>query len=259
MITEQYLEQGIIIACCLMWRAESGHLLRFAPAVEEVTGNLMVSAGSQKTDWRHCGQLLADGIADLDLTVSAKARGDLMRYLQELVQWNKTYNLTAVRDPVQMVVKHLLDSLSVLPYIGKGQIADVGSGAGLPGIPLSLVAPRNEYILIDSNGKKAAFMRHVVRRFGLKHVRVLQTRAEDYQPDLPFDTVVSRACAAVEDLVGVAGHLCGPQSRMLAMLGKVPAELPDTVAGFRLASVEALQVPGLSAERHLAILERALI
>lgn len=219
----------------------------------------MVQAGSKKPDWRECGQILADGILDLDIKVSARVRGDLMRYLQELVTWNKTYNLTAVRDPVQMVVKHLLDSLSVLPHLARGRIADVGSGAGLPGIPLAMTAPRNEYVLIDSNGKKAAFMRHIVRTLGLKHVQVIQERAEDYQPATAFDTVVSRACAAVEDLVTVGGHLCGNEGRILAMLGKAPEDGMEVPPPFRMAAVEAIHVPGLAAERHLAILERALI
>lgn len=219
----------------------------------------MAQQGSKSTDWRLCRQILEDGVLDLEIKVSARVRGELMRYIQELVQWNRTYNLTAVRDPVQMVVKHLLDSLSVLPHLGAGRVADVGSGAGIPGIPLALASPRNEFVLIDSNGKKAAFMRHVVRTLGLKHVQVIQSRSEDYQPDQAFDTVVSRACAAVEDLVRVGGHLCGNEGRILAMLGKAPADGAEVPSPFRLADVISLQVPGLAAERHLAILERALL
>lgn len=219
----------------------------------------MVQAESRKVDWRQCGQLLADGIEDLELKVSARVRGDLMRYLQELATWNRTYNLTAVRDPVQMVVKHLLDSLVVLPHLGTGRVIDVGSGAGLPGIPLALTLPKNEYTLLDSNGKKAAFMRHVVRTLGLKHVQVIQSRAEDYQPAAAFDTVISRACAAVNDLINMGGHLCDNQGRVVAMLGKAPDRSLEVPSPFRLATVERLQVPGLAAERHLAILERALI
>lgn len=219
----------------------------------------MAKAGSHTEDWRQCGQLLADGIVDLDLQISVRVRGELMRYLQELVQWNRTYNLTAVRDPLQMVVKHLLDSLSVLPSLRPGRVVDVGSGAGLPGIPLALTAPRNEYVLMDSNGKKAAFMRHIVRTLGLKHVQVVQERAEDYQPVAGFDTVISRACAAVNDLVDIAGHLCDNQGQVLAMLGKAPEEGAEVPPPFRMAEVKVLQVPGLAAERHLAVLERALI
>ncbi len=219
----------------------------------------MAQQGKESTDWRLCGQMLEDGVLDLEIKVSARVRGELMRYIQELVQWNRTYNLTAVRDPLQMVVKHLLDSLSVLPYLGTGRIVDVGSGAGIPGIPLALAAPRNEYVLIDSNGKKAAFMRHVVRRLGLKHVQVVQSRSEDYQPEQAFDTVISRACAAVEDLVSVGGHLCGNDGRILAMLGKAPGAGAEVPSPFRQAEVINLQVPGLAAERHLAILERALL
>lgn len=219
----------------------------------------MAQAGFRKDDWRLSGQLLADGIEDLELKVSARVRGDLMRYLQELVTWNRTYNLTAVRDPIQMVVKHLLDSLSVLPYLGAGRVIDVGSGAGLPGIPLAMTAPRNEYVLLDSNGKKAAFMRHAARTLGLKHVQVIQSRAEDYQPSPAFDTVISRACAAVNDLINLGGHLCGNQGRVLAMLGKAPEAGIEVAPPFRLADVCQLEVPGLAAERHLAILERALL
>ncbi len=219
----------------------------------------MAQPKPQPTDWRECGHILADGIIDLDLKVSARVRGELMRYIQELLQWNRTYNLTAVRDPLQMVVKHLLDSLSVLPDLGSGRIVDVGSGAGIPGIPLALAAPRNEYVLLDSNGKKAAFMRHIVRTLGLKHVQVIQSRAEDYEPQAAFDTVISRACASVEDLIAVGGHLCGNDGRILAMLGKAPEEGQPVPSPFRLAALKSLQVPGLAAERHLAILERALL
>lgn len=212
-------------------------------------------------DWKTSEELLADGIADLELSVSARAQKGMIRYLQELETWNRSYNLTAIREPVQMVVKHLLDSLAVLPYLGEGRsLLDVGTGAGLPGIPLALCLPRLEVTVLDSNGKKAAFLRHCVRSLELKNVQVAQTRVEDYRPAQPFATVISRAFAALDGFTSLAGHCCADSGQMLAMLGARPDdEVLNAVSGFSLQRLESLRVPGLDADRHIAVLSRSLI
>lgn len=216
---------------------------------------------ADSSDWKLCGELLADGVADLDVAVSQRAQRDMLRYLQELQTWNGSYNLTAVREPVQMVVKHLLDSLAVLPHLGEGRrLVDVGTGAGLPGLVLAMALPKLEVSLLDSNGKKAAFLRHCMRSLELRNVQVIQSRVEDYKPAKAFDTVISRAFAAANAFVAAAGHLCADEGQILAMLGTEPdAQHLEGLGVFALRSMQPLQVPGLAAERHIAVLKRGLI
>lgn len=229
------------------------------------SANIRAEAGRlwrmSEIDWKSSEQLLADGIADLELSVSARARTGMIRYLQELETWNRSYNLTAIREPAQMVVKHLLDSLTVLPYLGEGRsLLDVGTGAGLPGLIIALCTPRLEVTVLDSNGKKAAFLRHCVRSLELKNVQVAQTRVEDYRPGQGFATVISRAFAALDSFTVAAGHCCADSGQMLAMLGARPGdEVLQAVSGFTLQRLESLSVPGLAAERHIAVLTRGLI
>lgn len=212
------------------------------------------------TDWSVCDTRLAEGIADLGVEVSKKAREQMIVYLRELSTWNATYNLTAVRDPQAMVTRHLLDSLAVLDFVTGTAVADVGSGAGLPGFVIAITRPRMAVTLIESNGKKAAFMRHARRRLGLKNVTVAQERVETWQPDSKFDSVVCRAFAAAGDCARLAGHLVAPGGRFLLMKGRDPAaELADLPLDFRHVDTVALQIPGLDAARHLAILEPGLI
>ena len=186
----------------------------------------------------------------------------LIQYLQELVQWNQTYNLTAIREPVEMVTKHLLDSLAVLPHLHGQQVIDVGSGAGLPGIPLALADPSRHYLLLDSNGKKAAFMRHAVRVLGLKQVEIVQARVEEFAAGRGrYDSVLSRAFASLAEMIEVAGPLCATHGKLLAMKGQFPQdeieELRHASGGFETEAVLPLQVPGLAAERHLVLFSRA--
>lgn len=200
---------------------------------------------------------LARGLDALGIPVEADARARLLDYLDLLAKWNRSYNLTAVREPGRMVNVHLLDSLAILPYVRGPRIADVGSGAGLPGIPLAIVRPQWDFVLLDSNIKKVRFMRQAVMELGLERVSVEHVRVESYRPGEPFDTVVSRAFAAIADFIRVAGALTGRHGRLLAMKGRFPAdELGTLPADWRQRAVYQLQIPGLDAERHLVELER---
>ena len=177
-------------------------------------------------------------------------------YLALLERWNRAYNLTAVRDPDAMVVRHLLDSLSILPWIEGPRVLDVGSGAGLPGIPLAIARPALTFCLLDSNGKRTRFLNQAAAELQLPNVHVLRARVEDYHPNSLFNSVVSRAFATLADLLANAGRLCAPDGRLLAMKGVFPDdELARLPPGYALVGVYPLHVPHLEAERclvHLA-------
>lgn len=220
--------------------------------------------GAQKkqatVDWSACRRLLVEGLAELGLRVGNIAVKRLTRYLQELATWNNTYNLTAVREPQEMVIKHVLDSLSAAPYVHGRRVIDVGSGAGLPGIPLAIVQPAKRVVLLDSNGKRCAFLRHVLRELKLDNATVVQSRVEQYSKAASFDTVIARALATVPELLELAGHLCARDGRILAMKGKLPKqELAALPPGFRVHAQVELTVPKLNAERHLIVLAPGLI
>jgi 16S rRNA (guanine527-N7)-methyltransferase len=199
--------------------------------------------------------LLIDGLNRLGLaTDSADA---LLAYLGLLARWNQTYNLTAIRDPQEMLVKHLLDSLSLMPHLHGHSLADIGTGAGLPGIPLAIMRADLQVALVESNGKKARFMRHALRELGLSNARVIESRAEDVAETGAFDCLSSRAFGTLAEFIRVAGHLLAPDGQMLAMKGARPsAEEAVLPQGWVVATVHALAVPGLDAERHLVVLER---
>lgn len=179
----------------------------------------------------------------------------LVEYLELLVKWNKAFNLTAVRDPAEMVSKHLLDSLAVLPYIGDGLIADVGSGAGLPGIPLALTCPQTRFVLIDSNGKKTRFLNQVKMVMKLDNVEVVNQRVEDYQPELYFDAVIARAYADTRLILESTAHLHQPNTRILVMQGKLDTTINEP--GYILKQAHTLNIYGLDAERHLLEITKA--
>jgi 16S rRNA (guanine527-N7)-methyltransferase len=211
-------------------------------------------------DWKHCRATLDAGIEAMRLDIAEEQRQKLLAYLEELEKWNRTYNLTAVRDPQEMVTRHLLDSLSVLPHLHGTRIIDVGTGAGLPGIPLALAAGDRSFSLLESNGKKVSFLRHVLRSLPVGNAEVVHARAEDYLAGKGgFDSVISRAFASIEDMLRMSGHLCAGSGRILAMKGKLAEEELAAARGprFRLDSVVALQVPGLAEQRHLAIFSPA--
>ena len=212
------------------------------------------------TDWPACEQRLADGIKDIGVDVGRSPQAQLIAYLRELSTWNATYNLTAVRDPLAMVTRHLLDSLAVLDFVSGASVADIGSGPGLPGLVIAITRPRMTITLVESNRKKAAFLRHVRRRLELDNVIVVQERVEAVETDDKFDTVICRAFAAAGECARLAGHLVAPGGRFLLMKGRDPAEeLADLPLDFRHVDTVALRVPGLEADRHLAILEPGLI
>ncbi len=181
----------------------------------------------------------------------------LLQYILFLDKWNRIYNLTAVRKPEEMVTKHVFDSLTLLPVITGAHLADVGSGAGLPGIPLAIVRPDWYVTLIESNQKKAAFLTQASIELALKNVKVVCERAERFFPAEKFDTVISRAFADLSTFVSSAGHLCAEnsKSRLIAMKGRFPdAELMQLPEQFEVEKVVRVMVPGLRAARHLIVI-----
>ena len=200
-------------------------------------------------------QRLHQGIIDLGLDLPAVAERQLLQYVQLLAKWNQAYNLTAVREPDDMVTRHLLDSLVLLPYVQGPRVLDIGTGPGLPGIPLAVVRPDCSFSLLDANAKKTRFVTQAVGELGLKNVEVVQNRVESYRPEQKFDTLVARAFSSIADMLTNARHLCAPGGRFLAMKGQYPEEeLAAIPADFVVREVVALKVPGLDAERHLAII-----
>ena len=177
--------------------------------------------------------------------------------LTELNDWNQRINLTAIRDPEQQLTKHLLDSLSIHPYLRGNYIADVGTGAGFPGLPLALVNPDKQFVLMDSINKKLRFVEHAAQVMKLSNAAVLHTRAQDHRPARRFDCVVSRAMGSIENFVLWCGHLCADGGRLLAMKGRYPdAELAAVPEGWRVVAIHELKVPGLDEQRHLVELCR---
>ncbi len=201
---------------------------------------------------------LIAGCQDLGVPLNQDQARRQIVLLDELVQWNGRFNLTSITAPEDMLRKHLLDSLAVLPHLTGMRIADVGTGAGFPGLPLAICAPERQFTLIESIAKKCRFVEHATAVLGLANVTVVNTRAEAWKPAAPFDTVVARALASVADFVRHAGHLCAPAGRLLAMKGRSPdAELAALPRGWRVVAVHRLRVPGLDADRHLVELARA--
>ena len=182
----------------------------------------------------------------------------LLRLLDELARWSRAYNLTAIRRRADMLTRHVLDSLSISADLEGPAVADVGTGAGFPGLPLAVANPGRTFTLIDSSGKKARFVEHAARILGLENVTVAHARIEALRPAIPFDTVVARAFASLPDLLAAIESLAGPGTRVLAMKGRIPAdELAAVAPPWRIAHVRPLAVPGLEEARHLIVLERS--
>ncbi len=195
---------------------------------------------------------LRRGCEELQLELDARQQACLLEYLALLVKWNKAYNLTAVRDPAQMVVRHLLDSLAIAPFVGGQRLIDIGSGAGLPGIPLAIALPGRHFHLLDSNGKKTRFLFQVKTALRLDSMAVQHTRVESFHPPQPFDAILSRAFASLRAMVEGCRHLLVPGGRFLAMKGAYPhEELEEVAAWCDVQAVYPLAVPGLAEQRHL--------
>lgn len=200
---------------------------------------------------------IAAGLHALGRPAAPALAAALAAYLALLDRWNRTYNLTAVRDPHDMVARHLLDSLAIAPYVGTGTLVDIGSGAGLPGIPLALADPLLRVTLVESNGKKARFLRTVQRQLELDNVHVLEARAEAVDAAGAFDCLTARALGTLAELVRVGGHLLAPGGRLLAMKGQIPAdEIAALPSGWGVSEIHTLQVPGVDGQRHLLIVRR---
>jgi 16S rRNA (guanine527-N7)-methyltransferase len=203
---------------------------------------------------------LAAGLSELKLALAPAQVDALVLLVTELADWNAKVNLTAITEPDEVVDKHLLDSLAVLPFMKGLQVADVGSGAGFPGIPLAIADLDRRYTLFESTGKKVKFLRHVVARLALPNVDVVLGRSESYKPKRMFDSVIARALGSLAVFIRVAGHLSGRGGRLLAMKGKAPEkELKSLPAGWKVLAVHPIRVPGLDAERCLVELARVRV
>ncbi len=200
---------------------------------------------------------LASGLAEQGLALDADTQARLLAFLGLLNKWNGAYNLTAVRDPHEMVSRQLLDSLSIVPYVTAEAVLDVGSGGGLPGIPLAIVFPRRRFTLLDSNSKKTRFLTQCKLELGLDNLTVIHGRAEDCQPDRRYAQITSRAFTALANLVNWCGPLLADDGEFLAMKGQYPEdEVSALPAGWRVTRHQSLTVPGCTGERHLLTLAR---
>ncbi len=200
---------------------------------------------------------LSQGLADMEIALDEATQKQLLAFLALLNKWNRAYNLTAVRDPKQMVSRQLLDSLSILPFVTTDHLLDVGAGGGLPGIPLAIVRPQSRFTLLDSNSKKTRFLTQCVLELGLENVRIIHGRAEQCQPPQPFQQISSRAFTALDNMVQWCGELLANDGEFLAMKGQFPDDevtvLPEP---WQLADQQSLSVPGFDGERHLLIIRR---
>ncbi len=196
------------------------------------------------------------GINRLNLSVNESQLEQYVIYLEQMERWNRSFNLTAVRDINQMIVRHLFDSLAIAPFIHGGRLIDIGTGGGLPGLPLAITYPDKEWFLLDSNGKKTRFLVQLKATLGLSQVDVIHSRAELFKPDILFDGILSRAFASIADMINVTAHLLKKGGLFYAMkAGGIEQELNHLPENFQIEEVVALTVPGLEAEqRHLIII-----
>jgi 16S rRNA (guanine527-N7)-methyltransferase len=199
---------------------------------------------------------LAQGLQTLGITTTYEVRRKLLDYLALIDKWNHVYNLTGVREPAKMLTHHVLDSVAIAPHLDRYTILDVGSGAGLPGIPVALVRPQMQVTLLDSAQKKSTFQQQAVIELGLNNVEVVNARLESWDTGRVFDTVVSRAYAEIAGFVAAAARLCASGGMLAAMKGAYPSdELAHIPADYAVARVIQLEVPGLAAERHLVLIK----
>ncbi|MDE1225027.1 16S rRNA (guanine(527)-N(7))-methyltransferase RsmG [Vibrio aestuarianus] len=197
-------------------------------------------------------------VSQTNLEVNEQQRNQLVGYVEMLDKWNKAYNLTSVRNPMDMLVKHILDSIVVSPHLQGERFIDVGTGPGLPGIPLAIMNPDKTFFLLDSLGKRIRFIKQVLHELGIKNVTTIQSRVEEFQPEVKFDGVLSRAFASMLDMVEWCHHLPKEQTGLfLALKGQLPEEEIATLPEWcSVTDVKALKVPELEGDRHLVILSR---
>ncbi|MFA9440929.1 16S rRNA (guanine(527)-N(7))-methyltransferase RsmG [Uliginosibacterium sp. sgz301328] len=200
---------------------------------------------------------LDERIAALGLDLSRETCDKLLAYVALILKWNKVYNLTAIRDEAQAIDLHIADSLTLLPHVDVARLADIGAGAGLPGLVLAICRPQLQVELVDTVDKKCVFMRQAAGQLGLANVKVHHTRVEKWQPEAPFDAITSRAFAELADFIAWTEHLLAPQGKWLAMKGVYPSdEISRLPGGVRVAESIPLTVPGVDVERHLIVIRR---
>lgn len=198
---------------------------------------------------------LSKGAQQMGVAIDEQQISQLTDYLTLFKKWNKAYNLSAIREVSQMVDRHLLDSLSVVPYIEGKRVIDVGTGGGLPGIPLAIMFPDKHFTLLDSNGKKTRFLFQVKTELGLNNVHIENTRVESYKPEQLFDGVISRAFSSLKDMTDNCQHLLEPAGVFYAMKGVYPQhELSDLEKHYKVCATYVLKVPGEEGQRHLLVL-----
>jgi len=195
-------------------------------------------------------------LTEAGISLSDQQQQQLVAYVEMLHKWNKAYNLTSVRDPNEMLVRHILDSIVVAPHLQGTRFIDVGTGPGLPGIPLAIVRPESHFTLLDSLGKRVRFLRQVQHELKLTNIEPVQSRVEDFPAEPPFDGVISRAFASLNDMVSWCHHLPGEAGRFYALKGQLPEEeIALLPAGLGVESIVELKVPHLEGERHLVIVK----
>lgn len=202
-------------------------------------------------------QQLQRGLAELSIELDADRQQQLIQYLELISKWNRHFNLTAIRDINEMLPLHVLDSLTVLPYLRGEKVLDVGTGAGLPGIPLAISRPELHVTLLDSNGKKTRFLTQVKIELGLNNVDVVKERIEDYRPEHKFDVIVSRAFASLTDMINAVKHLITSETRVLAMKADAEQELATCPVGFEPIAIHELTIPGLMVKRQLIEIQQS--
>lgn len=216
-----------------------------------------MNAPTPLAELKNCETLFERGLNELNLTMSAVQRGQLMQFLALLYKWNQRINLTSVRSPLLMVSRHLLDSLAVAPYLNGENIIDVGTGGGFPGIPLSVYYPDKAFVLLDTHQKKQLFVTQGVNLLALKNVQCVCSLVQAYQPEQKFSTILTRAFAPIEKMIPLTAHLLKSNGRFLAMLGRATEEQLKLPPGYEMENLISLKVPGEKAQRHLAVV-RAL-
>jgi len=200
-----------------------------------------------------CRKILVDGIAALNLSVDEQQIEQLLAFIKLIEKWNKAYNLTAIKKQDDMVRLHLLDSLTVIPYLEGNRIIDIGTGAGLPGIPLAICLPHIAFTLLDSNAKKTRFVQQAVLELKLTNIKIVHSRAEDFQPEQCYDMVLTRAFADLADILRSTNHLLAKNGKLLAMKGHCPEQ---ELAKVKLpTSVILVRIPGVEAERNLVLIK----